>query len=148
VLKPSRSLRAPTRRGLQWRLISHLALNHLSIVDGGAEALREILRLYNFSDNPAITSQIEGLQKISSCPETARIFSEHGLVFTRGLHTTVEFDEERYDNGGLFLFGSVLEKFLALYSSMNSFSKLSVVSRQRQGVVKIWPPRAGEQILL
>jgi type VI secretion system protein ImpG len=33
-----------------WRLISHLSLNHLSLVDSGtesgAEGLREILRLY------------------------------------------------------------------------------------------------------
>src|SRR5262249_19342465 len=48
--KPTQTVRPPHRRGLQWRLISHLSLNHLSIVEKGREALQEILRLYNFSN--------------------------------------------------------------------------------------------------
>ncbi len=148
VLKPSSSYRAPRRRGLQWGLISHLGLNYLSIVEGGAEALKEMLRLYNFSDSPAISSQIEGLTAISTAPEVARVLSDNGLAFARGLHTTIEFDEQRYPSGSVFLFGSILEKFLALYSTLNSFSKLSVVSQQSKGVLKVWPARAGEQILV
>jgi type VI secretion system protein ImpG len=49
---------------------------------------------------------------------------------------------------GLFLFASVLEKFLGLYSSLNSFSQLVVSTRQRKEILKRWPPRAGEQILV
>jgi len=33
--KPTHAARPPRRRGLQWRLISHLSLNHLSIVEKG-----------------------------------------------------------------------------------------------------------------
>jgi type VI secretion system protein ImpG len=45
--KPTQTLRPPLRRRAQWRLISHLSLNHLSIVEKGREALQEILRLYD-----------------------------------------------------------------------------------------------------
>ncbi len=148
VLKPTTSLRADARRGLQWRLISHLSLNHLSIIEGGVEAFQELLRLYNFSESPALNAQIRGVLRISSQPEVSRVPSENGLAFARGLHTTVELDEHQFDGGSIFLFGSVLERFLALYTSINSFSKLSVVSQQRKGIAKVWPARAGEQILL
>jgi type VI secretion system protein ImpG len=42
----------------------------------------------------------------------------------------------------------VLEVFLGLYVSMNSFSQLRVKTRQRKEILKQWPPRAGQRILL
>ena len=49
--KPTETIRPPLRHGAQWRLISHLALNYLSISEGGRDALQEILKLYDFSDS-------------------------------------------------------------------------------------------------
>ena len=49
---------------------------------------------------------------------------------------------------GLFLFSAVLERFLGQYVSINSFSQLVVRALQKKNVVKRWPPRSGEQILL
>ena len=63
---PTPTVRPPSRRGLQWRLISHLSLNHLSIVEKGTEALQEILRLYDFSNDPAIRKQIAGITAVTS----------------------------------------------------------------------------------
>src|SRR5207253_1082492 len=45
--KPTETLRAPLRRGTQWRIVSHLALNYLSISEGGQDALQEILKIYD-----------------------------------------------------------------------------------------------------
>src|SRR5205807_9781951 len=64
VRKPSPSVRPPMRSGTHWRLVSHLALNHLSIVDKGREALQEILRLYDFTNDPAIRKQIAGIKSV------------------------------------------------------------------------------------
>jgi len=71
--------RPPRRRGLQWRLISHLSLNHLSIVEKGREALREILRLYDFNDDPAIRKQIAGLIHVDSKASVSRVVSKTGV---------------------------------------------------------------------
>jgi type VI secretion system protein ImpG len=60
----------------------------------------------------------------------------------------MEFDEEWLAGGGVYLFASVLERFLGLYVSLNSFSILVVRTRQRKEVVKEWPPRAGQKSLL
>jgi type VI secretion system protein ImpG len=42
----------------------------------------------------------------------------------------------------VFLLGAVLDRFLAEYSSINSFTETVIETRQR-GVIKRWPPRGG-----
>jgi type VI secretion system protein ImpG len=134
------------RRGLEWRLISHLSLNYLSIVEGGTQALQEILGLYNFSDDPSLRNQIDGIADVNSRSSVARVASETGVTFCRGTDVAITFDEDQYVGSGVFLLGSVLDRFLALYSAVNSFSRLTV--RTKKGVLKQWPPLAGEQPLL
>lgn len=144
--KPSPTSRPPSRQGLQWRLISHLSLNHLSIVEGGREALQEILRLYDFNDDPAIRKQIAGIVHVGSKPSISRVTSATGVTFCRGTDITVAFDENEYVGTGVFLLASVLERFFALYAAVNSFSRLTV--KTNKGEMRRWLPRAGEQILL
>lgn len=146
VRKPTPSVRPPLRRGLQWRLISHLSLNHLSIVQEGRDALQEILRLYDFSEDPAVRKQIAGIVNVSSRSSVSRVRSSTGVAFCRGTDVTIEFDEQEYTGASVFLLASVLERFLGLYSALNSFSRLQAITKR--GVLKQWPPLAGEQILL
>lgn len=148
VMAPTKTVRPPLRRGLQWRLISHLALNYLSLVDGGLSALQEILKLYDFTEDPALQKQISGIVALSSEPHMRRIVSEHGVVFAQGLRVNIEFDEDGFIGTGVFLFAAVLERFLGLYTAINSFTQLTAKTRQRRGGLKPWPPRSGEQILL
>lgn len=146
--KPTETIRPPLRRGAQWRLISHLALNYLSISEGGRDALQEILKLYDFSDSPVIRQQIAGITKVASRRVIGRPASMPWNGFCRGIEISIEFDEDRYVGSGVFLFASVLEKFFGLYGSLNSFTQLIATTKQREEPVKRWLPRAGEQILL
>lgn len=146
--KPSPTLRPPMGRDALWRLISHLSLNYLSIVEDGKEALQEVLRLYNFSDSADVDKQINGVAGLSSKRHFARINSESGISFARGTQVQLEFDEEDYAGSGVYLFAAVIERFLGLYASLNSFSQLVVKTRQRREVLKQWPPRAGQSILM
>lgn len=156
--KPTNTLRPSLGRGAHWRLISHLTLNHLSLVgssrDGGGnngeapDALREILMMYDFMDSSATRKQINGLTRVASRRVVRQTGSRIGTGFVRGIETTLEFDEEQFVGGGVFLFASVLERFLALYASVNSFNQLLVQISQREGLLKRWAPRAGEQSLL
>lgn len=147
VRGPTKAVRPPMRKGLQWRLISHLSLNHLSLVEGGVDALREILRLYDAARNPASERQIAGLVGLRSSRKMARLESEHGFVFCEGIAIDIEFDEEQYSGSGAFLLASVVNRFFGLYSAVNSFTQLRATTRQRKGVVWAWPPRTGEQIV-
>jgi type VI secretion system protein ImpG len=150
--KPTDTFRPPLRRGAHWRLISHLALNHLSLVEdnrnGSPEALREILMLYDFLDSAATRKQIQGIERVISRRVVRQTGSRIGTGFVRGIETMIEFDEEQYVGAGVFLFASVLEKFLGLYTSINSFNQLVATTKQREGELKRWTPRAGNQILL
>jgi type VI secretion system protein ImpG len=146
--KPSASVRPPTGKGMLWRLISHLSLNYLSIVEDGKEALQEILRLYTFGESGYNERQVAGILSVASTRHFARVISENGIGFVRGHRVEMQFDEEQFVGGGVFLFASVLEHFLGHYASLNSFSQLAARTQQRKEVLRQWPPRAGEVILL
>jgi type VI secretion system protein ImpG len=146
--KPTATVRPPMGRGALWRLISHLTLNHLSIIEEGKEAFQEILRLYNLSNSVELEKQIAGIVSLDSRRHFARIISENGITFARGTRVQIEFDEDEFVGGGVFLFTAVIDHFLALYASLNSFSQLVVKTRQRREVLKEWPPRAGQAILM
>ena len=146
--KPSASIRLDLKKGGIWRLISHLSLNHLSLVSEGREALLEILNLYNFSNSPAVTAQIAGITSLVSTPSISRIGPPQASSFVRGTKVTLEFDENAYSGGGVFLFSMVLERFLGLYCALNSYVQLTVKTRQRERELAKWPPRTGEAVLL
>ena len=146
IRKPTAPMRPPYRRGLQWRLISHLSLNHLSIVDKGRDALQEILRLYDFSSDSEIRRQIAGIVDVQSRSSVSRVSSDTGVAFCRGTDVILEFDEDQYVGTGVFLMSSVLQRFLGLYSAVNSFTR--VTAKTKRGVLKQWAPMAGEQVLL
>jgi type VI secretion system protein ImpG len=129
-----------------WRLVSHLALNYLSLVEGGREALQEVLRLYQ-SPHTA-DHQIDGIAAVTSERRFARVVGEQGISYVRGVRVLMELDEEKFVGGGVYLFASVVEHFLAQYVSMNSFSQLAVRTRQRKELLREWEPRTGNRILL
>lgn len=151
LTKPTETIRPPRRKAAQWRLISHLNLNYLSIVSGeeiAPEALQEILHLYNFDDSSVTRKQILGITGIESRKIVRRIGGRIGAGFVKGMETTLTFDEEQFVGSGMFLFACVLERFLGLYASVNSFNQMVLKTEQREGIVKRFPPRAGEQDLL
>jgi type VI secretion system protein ImpG len=144
LIKPTPTRRPSLGGALQWRLISHLALNYMSVVQGGEDALKEILKLYDF-DNSAVTrQQINGIESVQYQPVTRRM----GQSICRGVEVTIVFDENKFVGTGFFLFASVLERFLGQYVSVNSFSQLVAKTIQKKEALKKWPPRSGNRILL
>lgn len=154
---PTAPLRPPPKRGVYWRLLSHLNLNYLAITDtqDGLDALKELLRLYDFSEAETgrqladvVKNIIDGILRVSSRRVVGRTAGHGASSFSRGIEVTVEFDEEKYVGTGVFLFASVLERFFALYSSINSFSQFVAKTQQTKGDLRRWPPRAGEELLI
>jgi type VI secretion system protein ImpG len=155
---PTVPLRPPHRRGRYWGLVSHLNLNYLSLAGGeeSTEALREILRLYDFSDPGAgqqqlaeVTRQIiEGVTGVHTRRIIGRAGRDFPGGFCRGTEIAIELDEQKYVGVGMFLFACVLEQFLGLYTTINSFTQLVGKTTQMEGHFKKWPRRAGEQQLL
>lgn len=150
LTKPTPTLRPALGHGTLWRLVSHLSLNHLSIAEGegATDALREILRLYDFRDSAETRATIDGLASVTSKPAVARAPAARLGGVCRGVEIRLEFDPERYTGGGMFLFASVLERFLGLYCSVNSFSRTVAVVKGKEGELRRWKPRAGDSLLI
>jgi type VI secretion system protein ImpG len=129
-----------------WRLISHLSLNYLSLIDTGAAdhgaALRELLSLYADLGDASSRKQIDGVRATASSPITRPLPVPGPTTFGRGLEVAVTCDETAFEGTGLFLLGAVLERFFAKYVSINSFTETVVRSVQR-GEIMRWPTRAG-----
>jgi type VI secretion system protein ImpG len=146
--KPSSSRRAPDKPGLHWRLISHLSLNHLSIVSQGKDALQEMLTLYNHAQSALAARQIQGIVSIDSQPATTLVTSKHFSGFARGIDITLTLDENAFVGSGMVLFGAVLERFFALYCGPNNFTRLKLRSKQQEQEIAQWPARAGEALVI
>lgn len=143
---PTPTRRPPRKHGAVWRLISHLSVNHLSLIEGdkGAHALIELLKLYDLNDTPETRELIESILSIDS----RRVIGRTRDGVCRGVEVQLEFRAEQFSENGLFVFASVLERFLASYCSLNSFSQLAISVRGREGVLRRWQPRSGTRVLL
>jgi type VI secretion system protein ImpG len=134
---------------LAWKLISHLALNHLSLTDAdsvGAAALRELLGLYAAMGDPDLTGQIKGVRSTATKPIPGRMPVRGPVSFGRGLQVTLTLDEAHFEGSGVFLLGSVLEQFFARYVSINSFTQ-AVLRTIDRGEIMRWPARIGQRHL-
>ena len=135
-----------TSGDVYWRLISYLSLNHFGLEsrDGtdAAAALREMLSLFaDLSDNVS-EAQIGGLRQVETRPIARTVAHADGYHTARGLEVTLTFDEEDYEGSGAILLAAVLDRFLAEYAAINSFTQTVVQTHQR-GKIKTFPPRSG-----
>lgn len=146
--KPTRSHHVERGKGMLWRLVSQLSLNHLSLTGGGIDALRELLRLYDLPHSASNRRQIDGLVGIDFLPDTAWIPGEPFATFVRGTLVRLTVDEGSFVGSGLGLFASVMDRFFGLYVHVNSYAKLQVLSARTGEVLISCPPRHGDRQLL
>jgi type VI secretion system protein ImpG len=151
IVGPSKPKPSYAEGDTAWRLISHLSLNYLSIVDSdeqkGAAALRELLRLYGYITEAHIEKQIEGILSVAAIPITRRMPIAGPISFGRGLEVTVTMDEPAFEGTGCFLLGAILEDFFAKYVTINSFTE-TVIKTERRGEIMRWPIRVGRRQML
>ncbi|HEY5707592.1 MAG TPA: type VI secretion system baseplate subunit TssF [Terrimicrobiaceae bacterium] len=144
------SPRPPFAEGARaWRIINHLSLNYLSLLDHpgeGAVALRDLLGLYAEPENAYLRKQIKGLRSVTSKQILRRATTPGPIAFARGLEIDVLFDESAYEGTGVFLIGAVLEQFFARYVSLNSFTE-TVIRTDQRGEIMRWPTRLGNRHL-
>ncbi len=131
-----------------WRLIGHLTCNVLSLTESAesdqAQALRELLGLYGELSDAHIRQQIEGVHGVSVQPVIRRLPMGGPITCGRGLAGGVTFDDAAYEGTEYFLLGAVLERFLARYASINSFTETALHTLKR-GEVMRWPLRIGRR---
>lgn len=143
---PSRPSPSVAESEITWRLISHLGLNYVTLTDAnpkdGAQALRELFRLYSNLADSAVARHGESLMTSVVRPLTRRLPGAGPLVFGRGVGIDLTVDESMFAGVSPYLFGAVLENFFSRHASINVFTETSLNSAQR-GRVAQWPPRFG-----
>lgn len=149
LMRPTSQYYGPEKGFTQWQLVSHLSLNHTSLIDPehGIENLKEMLHLYTNFKQPSSLLEVDAMHKLNVKNVVRRLRREAWRGFAQGVGIELTFNESVRD-GSVFLFATVLNHFLNMYVSINSFVEFSIRSNQRDGVWKRWPIQMGEQFLL
>jgi len=157
AVRSVRALRTPTRprppMGMNdagWRLIGHLTPNYATLISssgGDASLLRDHLALYGRTDDALMRRQVDGLLSARSEHVTRRVHASDRLAFARGLKVELHLDDAAFDSGRMFLFAAVIERFLAEFATLNTFTE-SQFSSAQEGVFARFPPRTGRKTAL
>ena len=105
------------------------------------------MKLYDYVDSDVTRKIIAGVSSIDYSRISGRIGHGGQPAFGRGMEVRLRLDEDSYLGTGAFLFATVLDRFLGLYCSLNSFTKVVVGTNKREVLWK-GPRRAGEQVLV
>src|SRR5690606_9867946 len=148
LIPPTESQQAPVGKAMLWRLLSHLALNYLSLAD--SENLKALLALYIFpgrggrETETANRKRVQGLQDVTVRASDRLI---NGAVF-RGQDIEISALKEGFAGpGDLYLFGAMLERLLASFSSLNAYTAMTLIETQT-GERHRGAPRLGARRLI
>lgn len=154
IAPPTHPLHTREQESHRWRLIAHLSLNHLSLTgERGLDALKEILRLYDFRNSAETLRMIDGITGLSTARGAARAPARPGDppwadAMCRGIDIRLEFDPAHFVGSSIYLFAMVLDHFFSLYTTINSFTRLTATVRAQPGILRTWPARAGDRQVL
>ncbi|RLB43296.1 MAG: type VI secretion system baseplate subunit TssF [Deltaproteobacteria bacterium] len=138
----------PLGSNLLWQLLGHLALNYLSL--SSAENLKSLLQLYVFTegrDRPAVLANQKRISSIERVDANATDRIVNGILM-RGQEIRIRMRSDHFaGDGDMYLFGSVLDRFLGGYAALNSFTQLAIEETSK-GELYQWPARLGDRPLL
>ncbi|URQ60466.1 type VI secretion system baseplate subunit TssF [Pantoea alhagi] len=131
-----------------WRLIRQLSFNYLPLSDmehaQGGESLRNMLKLFTSAADPEPIEQINSLVGCQTKPVVRRLADDGLLVYGRGVNCSLTVDEEGFSGISPYLFGLVMENYLARHASINVFTETELHSMQR-GLIARWKARPGRR---
>nr|WP_282437245.1 type VI secretion system baseplate subunit TssF [Vibrio amylolyticus] len=148
ITKPTQSVSPQVNGELQWQLIANMSLNYLSLAN--TDVLKVLLSTYDFHsrvDRQAHRASLHRLDGIKHSELTSidRIFRG---VSVRGNQFKLTVDSRFFVNeGDMYLLTNVLNEFIRLYSSVNSFTELQVFD-ENTGEEYSWESLTGHQTVL
>lgn len=131
-----------------WRLIRQLNFNYQPLSESehqaGGEALRNMLRLFVESADQDANRQIDGLVGCKTAPIIRRLPGNGLLTYGRGIHCELTVDENNFSGISPYLFGLIMENYIARHVSINVFTEMELRSMQR-GTIGKWQARPGRR---
>lgn len=147
--RPSLPMRSKETNKNVWTLLCHLHFNYHSILgsDDPVETLKNVFDLYNHNQNPQNYAYIESVTTIEQEQVVAPIRISGKTCFAYGTKITITLDPTNV-NGGICLFGHILERFFAYFAGFNSFTQVNIKLKGQDELYMAFPRRSGCKILL
>ncbi|HTH73752.1 MAG TPA: type VI secretion system baseplate subunit TssF [Trinickia sp.] len=145
--RPTPSLRVTRGASMRWRLVSHLALNHVPLAAGGLAPLKELLALYDTRRTAVSARHIAGIVGIEQRPAVQWLPGRPFATFVRGVEIRLTFDEAHYVGTSLATFVRVLDTFFGLFVRLNSFVQLVAVAGRTGEEIMRCKPRSAQSTL-
>lgn len=127
-----------------WALVSQLSLTHMSLSGpDGVRVLRKTLATFNIADSHRVTYLINLIDDVTVSAISLRQATYDPFSLTRGLQILIQFSEDALACEEYFLFCCILERFMALYAPVNSFTRVTTQITGRKETCRHWPIRSG-----
>lgn len=132
--KPTAQVQPSLDGAARWNLVSQLALNQMSLVDGEAAlaALGEMLSLNNLTQELAAERQVKGLVGMRSQRVTRHTGSDPWYAYRHGYSVRVRLDPQLFRGSSQMLFCAVLHRFLGRFAGINTFVELVLEDNDKQ----------------
>ncbi len=145
---PTPARQPPMDKDKLWHLVAHLSLNYLSVAD--VDNLQALLRHYAVPGSRERSRDMPNLKRIESIKEI-RVRPDERLMgdcFVRGQSILIRLRSDHFVGyGDRYLFGSVLNRFFADSSAMNTFTALQFEDTATGERIE-WPPQLGARPLM
>lgn len=103
-----------------------------------------MLQLFVDNTDHDTLTQIRGLVGCQTEPVIRRLPGNGLLMYGRGVKCTLTVDEENFSGISPYLFGLVLENYIARHASINVFTETELRTLQR-GILANWSARPGQR---
>jgi len=129
-----------------WQVIASLVSAHQGLIDddAGVSGLQAVLSNLNTAQSQELTLILQSMQSLRAQYVTTRFPNAKRLTFVRGTKLTLTFDSKHQHTSDLYLFGSVLSRFLNQYCALDSFIELAF-ELKHEGEIAKWKPQFGQQ---
>jgi type VI secretion system protein ImpG len=142
ITRPSRLLMPPDRSDYRLALIAHLTVSYNSLAS--VDSFRQLLSLYDWSDQEQSDKRIQGVSRIEVSP-LSRVY--RGAML-RGMDIRLTLDETQYiSQADAYLFGAILHHFFGMYATINAFVQTGF-KLSPSGSEMLWDPLLGENFLI
>jgi len=148
IIAPSENQEVPTGQSVLWRLLSHLAINYLSLAD--PDNLKSLLELYMFSGHSGSKQEIANRKRINGISAVSVMACDRLVngIPIRGQEVQVTVDSANFTSvGDMYLFGMLLDRLMGSFASLNCFTEFSLIDSNTDEVYR-WPIRAGDRPLI
>lgn len=142
ITRPTPMRLPPQRDDYRMALVTHLSVGYNSLAS--RDNLRQLLMLYNWSDQPQNRRRIRGVTEIQLKP----LHRIHRGALLRGVDIQLKMAERDYlSPADVYLFGTILHHFFTMYVTINAFVQTgSQLSPSKSEL--IWEPLLGENFLI